>query len=451
MAVLAAVNVLRAMTLPVTLGEAWNYDRFIAPGWHDALLKFDINNHVLNTLLSRTSSAHFHLTELSLRLPSLLFGMLYLWVVYRVARRFGSGPVFLMVVALLTLNPMVLDGMSEARGYGMGLALLMWAMELMVEWAEGVSAGKLKSGKLKSGKFNLAAVFLGLSVVASLAFVVPAVALGVVFLAWSNGWGGVNQRQGQGIGFGLAAFLTAFVFLVIPIDHIEPGTFLEGATSLRQTLNSMTISSLGTSLSIVAATVRAGMALLAMAGAVAAGVMWRRRAGGLVVLSGGTLALSLVILLAAHRWVHSRFPEGGSVYLIPLCTLLVTALILKWKHKAVQIAFYVVGVLLIGRYVSEVDFHGYGAGREFAGGRALAKALRADAGTRAVRIGVSEGAEPIVNYYRTRLRQGNWERIERKPLAGIYEYYVLAGADRALVEQRHLHVLYQDTSLTLAQ
>src|SRR5689334_1906268 len=130
-AVLAAANLVRAMMLPVTLGEALNYNRFIQPPWREALEHFDLNNHVLNTILVRISTARFHLTELSLRLPSLLAGLLYLWVAYRLSvRRFAGGPWAVVVFALLTLNPMVLDAMSEARGYGMALAALFWALEL---------------------------------------------------------------------------------------------------------------------------------------------------------------------------------------------------------------------------------------------------------------------------------------------------------------------------------
>src|ERR1017187_2513691 len=96
LAALLAVNVYRAMTQSVTPGEACNYDRFIGPMWGEALAPFDVNNHVLNTLLVRISTSQFHLTELSLRLPSLLAGAFYLWVVFRMARRwFGDGPQFL--------------------------------------------------------------------------------------------------------------------------------------------------------------------------------------------------------------------------------------------------------------------------------------------------------------------------------------------------------------------
>ena len=83
LAALVAASAVRAMTLPVTPGEASNYTGFVAPAWGEALAHFDVSNHVLNTLLVRISTARFHLTELSMRLPSLLAGVVYVWVVYR--------------------------------------------------------------------------------------------------------------------------------------------------------------------------------------------------------------------------------------------------------------------------------------------------------------------------------------------------------------------------------
>ena len=58
LAALLAVNLYRAMTQSVTPGEAWNYDRFIAPDVDGSrFARFDVNNHVLNTLLVRISTA----------------------------------------------------------------------------------------------------------------------------------------------------------------------------------------------------------------------------------------------------------------------------------------------------------------------------------------------------------------------------------------------------------
>ena len=448
LAALLAVNLYRAMTQSVTPGEAWNYDRFIGPTWGEALAHFDANNHVLNTLLVRISTSQFHLTELSLRLPSLLAGAFYLWVVMRLARRwFGDGLQFLAVVGLLTLNPVVVDALSEARGYGMALACWMWALELLLESMESFSPQKLK----------LAAVCLGLSVAATLAFAAPALALLVVFLAWSNGGAGASSdvpprhAPFPGRFLALIFFLTAFVLLAIPLDRAEWKTLAVGATSLRQTINEITALSLGTSLKVIGAMARVAVALVALAGAAASLYYWRRRDGALVTLTGASLALTLVFLMAAHRWLHTPFPQEGAIYLIPFTTLIVATVILKQHNKAVQIAFLAVSVVLLARYVAEFPFGMYTAGNQFSGARTVAKTLRTNAKGGSPRIGVSLAAEPIMSYYRTRYRQGNWQPIKREPLTGVYDFYVLTPTDATLVQQRHLHVLYRDAGLTLAQ
>jgi uncharacterized membrane protein len=444
LAALLAVNLYRAMTQSVTPGEAWNFDRFIGPTWQESLAHFDVNNHVLNTLLVRISTAQFHLTELSLRLPSLLAGAFYLWVVFRMARRwFGDGLLFLAVVCLLTLNPVAVDALSEARGYGMALACWMWALELLLESVESLSPQKLK----------LAALCLGLSVAATLAFAAPALALLVVFLAWSNSGAGTPPpgRPFPGRVLVLIFFLTAFVLLAIPLDRAEWKTLAVGATSLRQTINEITALSLGTSLKVIGAMARVAVALVALAGAAAALHYWRRRDGALIALAGASLALTLVLLMAAHRWLRAPFPQEGAIYMIPLITLIVAVVILKQNSKAAQIVFLAVSTVLLARYVIEFPFGIYAAGRPFTGARTLAKTLRAHTKGASPRIGVSPAAEPIMSYYRTRYRQGNWQPIDRQPPTGVYDFYVLTPADAPLIEERHLHVLYRDAGLTLAQ
>jgi hypothetical protein len=247
------------------------------------------------------------------------------------------------------------------------------------------------------------------------------------------------------------AFLTAFVLLAIPLNHAEWKTLGVGATSLRQTINEITALSLGTSLEVWGAAARVAMAVAGVAGATAAVGYWRRRDGALAALTGGSLALTLVVLMAAHRWLHTPFPMEGAIYLIPLTVLSVTALILKQNNRAAQIAFLVVSGALLACYVGEFRFGMYAAGSQFGGGRNLAKVLREQVGSAKVWVGASVEAEPIINYYRTRYRQGNWMRIERGPMTGVYDYYVLTPVDGGLVDERHLHVLYRDAGLTLAR
>ena len=428
LAALFVLSVYRAVTQAVTPGEAWNYNRYIGTGWTEAFSMFDVNNHVLNTLLGKILTAHLHVTELWLRLPSLVCGVLYFWAVWRLARRFGAGLMFLAAVGLLTLNPMVVDGLSEARGYGMGLAFWSWGLELLLESSEQDSRQKV----------YLAGVCLGLSVAAALAFLAPGCALVVVYAGWGRGRGGALAGW---------ACLTAFLLLVIPLNHAEWKTLAVGATSLRQTINELSALTFGTSSKVLAAAARVVVAVVAVVGAAAAGRWWRRD-GGLVVLTGGTLAFSLVVLMLAHAWMQVAFPQGGSVYLIPLLVLSVMGSILKFRHKAAQVGFLILSVVGIGRYVMELPLGMYASGRQFAGGRKLAKTLRAAAAQKAVRIGASAGAAPILEFYKTRYRQGNWQGIGQG-LSGESDFYVLVVGEGRLVG--HLHVLYRDAGLTLLQ
>jgi hypothetical protein len=412
-------SVVRAATQSVTPGEAWNYDRFIGPHWNESFMQFDANNHVLNTILVRISTARIHLTEFSLRMPSLLFGALYLWAAYRIARRwYGTGWLFLAVLGLLALNPLILDAMSEARGYGMSLACWMWALDL-------VASG---------GSMSLAGVLLGLSVSGSLAFMAPAMAL-VVVARGRRKWDCMPQL----------AVLTAFVLLVLPVNHAEKDVLVQGATSLRQTLNELA-AGLDFDSPVVWAVARIGVAVLAMVGAIC--LFWRRTPP-LMYMAGGSLAISLGLLWVAHWKIGTAFPQEGAMFLVPMLVLLLASLVQMWGRESAEIGFLVVAAFFAVHWLDHVRLP-YRAAGELAGGRDVAKALRADAKIRPVKVGVSGAAEPIMRYYRWRYRQTNWGEI--RPVGdGQFDYYVLTAADAGLVERRGLQVLYRDNGLLLAK
>ena len=132
---------------------------------------FDANHHFLNTLLMYLSTSLFGVSEWSMRLPALAGAALYFAAVYRLCRyAFGDGYTFLLSVALLTLNPLILDFMVVARGYA---------------WRWGCGCGRSPCAPLyrRSENSNAAttsrgqAIALSLSVVANLVFVTPAAIL----------------------------------------------------------------------------------------------------------------------------------------------------------------------------------------------------------------------------------------------------------------------------------
>ena len=114
---LFSVNVYRAWTQSITIDEAFAESLFLNGRLELLFTSYDACHHVLHTILSKLSVLLFGLSEHTLRIPSLLGGLLYLITVYRLARHvFGEGRQFLLAVALLSLNPLVLDFMSAARG-----------------------------------------------------------------------------------------------------------------------------------------------------------------------------------------------------------------------------------------------------------------------------------------------------------------------------------------------
>ena len=81
------MNVYRAVTQSVAIDEAYTYNVFLAGPVGDLFTKYDANHHILNSLLSKLSISVLGLSELTLRLPSLLGGLLYLITGFWLCRR----------------------------------------------------------------------------------------------------------------------------------------------------------------------------------------------------------------------------------------------------------------------------------------------------------------------------------------------------------------------------
>jgi uncharacterized membrane protein len=171
---LFAVCVYRAATQSLVRDEALTFRLYIAGPIEAIFRSYDPNHHFLNTLLMRASTAIFGDSELALRLPALAGAALYFVSVYRPSlAAFGETALFPLAVALMSLNPFTLDFMVAARGYGMALALMIFAVAMVHE--------SLALDLVPRKKLLLAGAALGLSVTANLVFLLPV--LGVAGIA----------------------------------------------------------------------------------------------------------------------------------------------------------------------------------------------------------------------------------------------------------------------------
>ncbi len=159
--VLFCYLVSRAALCGITYDEAWTLTSFVPSSFQDILTfeNCDANNHLLNTLSIKLLYSILPDTLFVARLPSLVGGLLYLLYAGRLSQRYS--PVSsLMCFTLISLNPFVLEFFSLARGYGLGLGMLV----------AGLYHGLLFSEQRSNKQLFLSQLFLSVAITAALSY-----------------------------------------------------------------------------------------------------------------------------------------------------------------------------------------------------------------------------------------------------------------------------------------
>src|ERR1700688_601187 len=175
------VVVYRACVQPIAHDEALTFVWFLDGGVYK-LLQFNSTNHVLFTLISKVFVKVFDLNELSIRAPSVIGSAAYLLTLYLLCQKiFGDGLLMLITVAMLCLNPQIMDFMVAARGYSLGMACLCITMYFLSKIAARECIDPDDKEMLL--ECSVASVFLALAVASNLTNLIPAFALTVSFYA----------------------------------------------------------------------------------------------------------------------------------------------------------------------------------------------------------------------------------------------------------------------------
>ncbi len=151
----------RAATQSITVDEATTYLNYVREHWANVWSNYDPNNHILYSILAQLSVRAFRISEFSLRLPSVLAGFFLVIGIHRVLEQtVESRAVRWIALAGLSAAPLVLDFSVAARGYGLSLALLAWAIYFSI-----------------LGRDPWAGLLLGLSLAANFNIAFPAIGL----------------------------------------------------------------------------------------------------------------------------------------------------------------------------------------------------------------------------------------------------------------------------------
>jgi hypothetical protein len=439
---LFTVNIYRAATQSITVDEAYAYDLFIEPPLAQVLTSFNATHHVLQSLLSKRSVKSFGVSEFTLRLPTLIGGLLYFVVVYRLSRSaFGSGWLFLLSGALLALNPFILDHLSAARGYGLALACMLWALYFL--WSNQPFKG---------------AVALALTVASNLAFLFPAMALALLFTVATL----IDHRKSFERGFStvvddfiVPGVVIAFLILVLPLSRAEKWNFYFGVPALSNTLQSLIDLSFfhhPTAVQLplrsydphIAAWIVSAVLVLA---AVACFIVHDR----FLWFSAGTMLLTIGLLVFSHYFFHALYPVSRTaLYFIPFFVLTCFTLLKQLEVRsrlysvAAPIFLLAAGVCLV-QFGMQFNISDYAEWRFDAGTKRIANLLRSrQHSNRNVRVGSSWPVSVSLEFYRKMYHLKWMDPVSRISPDTGYDYYVLMTSDSALIDKRHLKVLYRD-------
>ncbi len=412
---LLAANVYRAATQSLTIDEAYTYHLYLAKNLRAILTDYDANNHVLYTLLAKFSVGLFGKGEFAMRLPSVLGGLLYFFAVYKLCRfLFGDRWLFVVAVAALTLNPFLLDFLSVARGYGLGIAL--WTLGL---WF------------LLTERLERAGASFGLAVAANLTLLFPAA--GLIGVYWFRSirttWTVVDRLI-------LPAIVSAFAILVVPISNMKPGSFYVGAESLWTGVQTVVTMSLRHHMTVLPA-IQIWLLTALFPVMLMAVLLLLRKPDEQLRLLGGALLLTIALVIAGHYAAHLGYPElRTGLYLIPFFTL-VYLLAIRKRPVLWRLPVW----LLIALYALQWNVSHYTEWKFDASTNKIARMIRE---RQPRRVGASWELTESLNYYRERYRIAKMEPVARTGPDADYDCYVLLPSDYGLISKRRLKEIYRD-------
>ena len=456
-----ALNVYRACTQSLTVDEAFTYNSFIAPPLGEAFAYYDANNHVLNTLLCRVVVKLFGPSEVVLRLPSLLGGALYLFTVLGLSEwMFGASIQAIISFVVLATNPIVLDYLSAARGYSLGLGL-----EFLAIW---VIAKSLSSNPIESRRrWNITVgIALALSSTGNLVFVIPNAVLIVVFVCLSTISIPKPPFRSVALNFveivvpGQAVFA---LLMYLPLTHASASNFYLGEQSFSRSAEIFLVRSFnhpsvfwghcfqGPIRMMTGPAILLALSLLSLVAGMGRRP-WPEKQWPTVLVVPLTFVGSVGTVVILHLLIGFPFPyERTGLYFIPLATLTVLEAaaygirVRAFRIPAMLLYLYVCCV--IGQYLLELKVDRYEEWVFDAGTKRVLNLLASMNKPVASqkRLAVSWAFDQSVNYYRETLGLGWLAPVDRTDphLAG-FDYYYVKPEDRPVVDALKLNVLYAD-------
>ncbi len=159
---------IRAIFVPFTHDEASTFFHLVQPcSLMPEFSREALNNHFINTILTYLSYLLFGSSKIALRLPNLLFALVYLVFVYKIARFLADGIYRWGFIFVMLFSHFFIEFFAVSRGYGISIAFFMAAFYFVMK--------AIKTKKLANHIY--VSIFILLMIAANINLVIPAIAI----------------------------------------------------------------------------------------------------------------------------------------------------------------------------------------------------------------------------------------------------------------------------------
>ena len=426
----------RAAHQSITHDEAFSFLYFVDGPWSSLWSPYQAANHVLYSFLAKLCVALFGLSEFTLRLPSVLAGFFFMWGVFCVLKSCKSRLIRWIAYLAIGLNPLLMDFSIAARGYGLAVAFLVWAVY-----------ASLRGRPIRSG------FLLGLGIAANLTIVFPASGLIAAHFLLAE-----KDRIRDTIITGGVATVLATAICYFPFRTATREHFYAGEKTLLDSVFTLVMPS-------IRASERAGLfgtpkAALFIGSWILPAIalfwilVWARElkkgaAFGKLKIPL-TLALTVSSLLAVHFLFKMKYPTNRTaLYLLPLAGITWAATADILQNRFLRAINLVVACALLIQFATQVQFRYFEIWRFNSAIKDIAEQLRQetkDRPAKSVSLGTDFTQQPPLEFYRIYYRIAALKPVERKLHADVtgHDFYVLTGPERSATKTAGLTVLFSD-------
>jgi 4-amino-4-deoxy-L-arabinose transferase-like glycosyltransferase len=412
----------RAATQSIVSDEAFTWDNFLTGPWSQILTRYDANNHILYSILAKISISTFGVSEFALRLPTVLAGFFLILGTYAVLERtVRSRAIRWIALIALALDPLLLDFSVAARGYGLSLALLVWAIYFYLETLD------ILSGAL-----------LGLAISANLTILFPAV--GLLLCPFLLRKGDMESRIQSGLRLAFTALALFGAICYSPLSYARMSNFYVGVPDFAAALSTLIGSSIRGSL-------RPGLfgtweaareirllilpALMLFVLAVSVRTFIREPERRPMLAPAVVLFTAVAGLVAARHFVGLNYPTDRlGLYLVLLFGLGWAIAAGQMRHRAGRGVMGALAGLLILQLTTQIQTRSFEVWPYDSASREIARRIREDVRGRppdSVRLSVSWWLQPALDFYRRHDGIAALQSIKRNETTALdgFDYYVL--------------------------